>query len=157
MFPQDTFSTRKPDFGFLCTEADPIEGAMGLRTSIVWAGTGRPMTGGMKEWSQLIWYDLATFGIIQARCCSEAPPLVVPGITPELAACGLQEALVGLTRVVVRGSDEEVTDAVDGYTKAVRCLSKVGAAKHFSYPGGLTGGEITYFKGILARVRGSEI
>ena len=155
LFPEDTFSTRKARFEFLCTETDPIEGCLSLRSRIVWAGTGRPMTGGMKEWSQLIWYDMATLGIIRARCCTEAPDLVVPGITTDLAACGLQEALAGLTRVVVHGSDEEVTSAVDGYTKAVRCLSKVGASKHFGYPGGLTGGEITYFRKFLGRVRGT--
>lgn len=153
LFPEDTFSVRKPSFDFLCTESNPTEGALSMRSRLVWAGKGRAVTGGMKEWSQLYWYDMATIGMLQARCCADPPALIVPRMTPELAKCKLQDALAGFTRVVVDGSDDDVAAAVDTYTKSVRCLSKVGAARHFGYEGGLTGGEITFFTRFLERVR----
>jgi hypothetical protein len=122
----------------------------------VWAGQDGPATDGMREWSQMTWYDMAAFAIAQQRCCASPPKLKSDKLTPVLRHCDLNEALAGLVAVVLTGDDEAVDAAVDDYTKTVRCLARADAAQHFGYAAGLSGGEITFFKRFLARVRQSR-
>ncbi len=148
-FPEDTFVGTFTDLTPLCAEKSIVQGAQNLRLMIVRAGTGRSVTAGMKEWSLLGAFELPAFAIVQNRCCAGAPA-AVPS-SPEGCPTSLETAIRSIERCDL-SAKKEVNKAIESLDRAIRCIERSGAEKRFGGYAALSGGEVTPFRKILARL-----
>lgn len=155
MFAEDSFDEEGVEgaLDFVCKEASPIRGAPKVREVLVREGRGK-VTGGMKEWALLGFYELAAYAVLRDRCCSaNAPPLdlpVSPGKCPPLT-----DSLGEVARASRPGSDAKaVSPAVDTFDEAVRCITRSKQTKLFGGYPRPSGGEGTALKKTMARARG---
>ena len=153
LFAKGTFKRgASPDFGFVCSEADPRRGVAAIKKQVVLAGAKRNVSEGMREWALLGWYELASYSVMRARCCPGAPPLKLPAPPPPCQP--LETALdeLGAAALVAKTpKDKALEAAVKRYTKEVYCLVRAGGTSLFGYVGPPKGGEVTAFRKTLAR------
>ena len=117
--PKGAFGTR-PDFGWVCKQPDPRDGAVQLRTALV-ANKAAGTTEAMKVFSRLGWYDLAVYAVIHEGCCSDEPLKVPP---PKEGCGGLGEPLRQIGSDVVANRDPKA--ALDAFDASARCEMKSG-------------------------------
>lgn len=147
-FPKGTFAGLQPGFAFICETSDPHEGAKITRSRVVWARQGRLLTEAMREWSQLGWYEMAAFALIQARCCAKPPKLRTPVF---VASCQLDDAL-NVFSAAARGTARKAFDAaLERYSKAVECAAHAGAGAYFGHDKLPSGNETVLLERILGR------
>ncbi len=150
MFPSDSFTDENaPSLDFVCSETSYVKLSGGLKRALVNAGRGKA-SGGMKEWSNLGVYSLATSAVIRGRCCPNAPEPLLPE-TPK--PCGVVlDHLTALAAVVREKRTKEDAEApLAGFEKSVRCVLRTKQAEVFGDFGALQGGEGTTFEKTLAR------
>lgn len=146
----DTFIALPSDLGFVCAEADVVRGAAQLRSRIVLAGNGRPVTNGMKEWAMLGFYELAVFAAIRDACCSPLDPATSP-TSPATCSTTMQDAVRRVSKA--RTEDERALDAaLDDLDKAIRCIRHAQQSKAFGAHPRPSGGEGTVLRRILKRL-----
>jgi len=149
LFAPETFRKR-PNFDFLCTQRNPRKGGTAVRARVV-GGAGGKVTGGMREWAGLGWYEAAAYAVLQARCCGSAPPLEW---SFDLV-CPVDGSVDSLQKAV-RGRDERAAAAaVRDYSKQVRCISKFGQASNFGQSGS-PGPGISLLERFLERALGTD-
>ena len=119
-----------------------------LKSEVVRAG-GHGVSDGMKEWSQLGWYEVAAFAVMRTHCCPDAAALVVR--QRKIGQCRLEESLAWLANAI--DDDDDMQQAVRAYTNAVRCITSKGYAESFGQYELPKGGELTIFDRILQRIR----
>lgn len=144
-FSPDTFKGSE-DFSFLCTTND-FRGIVGLlHRQIVLSGKGR-ISGGMKEWSLLSWYELAVTAVVRTACCEAGTPLTLPN---QLPGCGtMQETLETVARRPIRAG--EATQRAEVFSSFVRCLYMKAVPRPYQYPGQPAGNNRLTFEGFLER------
>ena len=147
--PEDTFAGTFTDLTPLCAQSSIVQGARDLRLIIVRAGTGRSVTAGMKEWSLIGSFELPAFAIIQNRCCAVAP-VKVPS-SPDGCPTSLETAIRALERSEL-SVKKEVNKVIDDIDRAIRCIERSGAEKRFGGYAALSGGEVTPFRKLVARL-----
>lgn len=147
--PADTFAGTFTDLTSICAQEDAVQGAQDLRLMIVRAGAGRPVTAGMKEWSLLGMYELPAFAILRGRCCGKQT-VNVPS-SPDGCPTTVASALKGLAATDL-SSKKAVDQAIEALDRAFRCVQRSGADKRFGGYNALSGGEVTPFRKILARL-----
>ncbi len=147
LMPPDAFGTISVDVGFCCEETAAYGTTIKLKSEVVRAG-GHGVSDGMKEWSQLGWYEMAAFAVMRTHCCPDAPALVVG--QRKIEACRLEESLAWLANAIDDGDDMQ--QAVLAYTNAVRCITSKGYAESFGQYDLPQGGELTIFDRILQRI-----
>ncbi len=148
-FPADTFAGTFTDLSPLCAQSNLVQGAQDLRLVIVRAGTGRSVTAGMKEWSQLGSYELPAFAIIQARCCAASSVKVPSG--PAGCPMSLDAAIHTLTRTDL-GVKKDLSRTINDLDRSLRCIERSGSEKRFGGYKPLSGGEVTPFRKLVARL-----
>lgn len=150
----DTFVSKRPkDLEFICRETDVVKGGGRLRARIVLAGETRAVTDGMREWAMLGFYELAAFAILHERCCPEPKPVTAPA-SPEICKPAVAEAA---RRVSVSSrSESELEAALGEFDKAIRCAVRANQIETFGGHPRPSGGEATWLKKIVTRLRSSE-
>ena len=94
MFPEDSFSADTgASLDFVCSETSGIKAAEAIKKALVNAGSAKA-SGGMKEWSVLGFYSLASAAVIRGRCCPTAPALTMPATGKPCEA--IDEAMTSL-------------------------------------------------------------
>jgi eukaryotic-like serine/threonine-protein kinase len=127
-FPPRTFSDSGSTLAGICEERDPRKGAKSLHAEVVRGSSGET-TEGMRQWSQLGWYEMALVAAMRARCCPLAEPVWLPapvGTCPSLAV-----ALDELASAHAGGA--EIDEPVDAVRRAVHCTLKSGADFLYAY------------------------
>jgi hypothetical protein len=147
--PPDTFEGTFVDFAPVCAAGDVLDGASRFRETIVRGGHGRPVTSGMREWSQLGFFELAAFAAIHTRCC-DGGALSFP-TSPAGCPSSVETAVESVVRADA-SSKKELKRALTDLEKAFRCVSRSGAEKRFGGHPPLSGGEGTPLTKILARL-----
>jgi hypothetical protein len=126
-FPSDTFLRNVP-LDYLCTEQDPRTIALAIHRQLVKAGAGA-ITGGMKTWSGLAWYELPVVAVLRGTCCEHADALVWPmaeGTCPDIGTL--------VDKVVASRSDADALKAAEqGYEDGIRCYFTGGLPRRFRY------------------------
>lgn len=153
-FPADTFAGTFTDLSPVCSQKDVVQGAQDLRLMIVRAGTGRSVTAGMKEWSLMGTYELPAFAIIQNRCCAGATVTVPSG--PDGCPMSLESAIRAL-EVVDLGVKKLLDKSINDLDRAIRCIERSGGQKRFGGHKTLSGGEVTPFRKLVARLPAKPI
>lgn len=150
LFPPDTFEGRTADLPTMCSTTNPIRGSKELHGEVVRAGGGdKGITTGMGEMSTMGWYRLAAFAVMRGHCCTDAPPFN----TPTTLECNLDHTLERLSREVNSGGDLAAEAALQQVTSSFYCLARGGGSELFGQPGMPSGGELTTFLKVFARVR----
>jgi hypothetical protein len=147
--PPDTFEGTFVDFAPVCSASDVLDGASRFRETIVRGGHGRPVTSGMREWSQLGFFELAAFAAIHGRCC-EGAALAVPA-SPAACPTSVEAAIEGVVKAD-SSSKKALKRPLTDLEKAFRCVSRSGAEKRFGGHPPLSGGEGTPLTRILTRL-----
>ncbi len=153
LFSEDTFEGGGGDsLAFVCDEPSPVKGAPRVREAVVRAGKGK-VTGGMKEWAVLGFYELAGYAVLRGHCCAaDVAPLALPispGSCPPLA-----ESLQGVVAASRPGrSKADADQAVDTFDQAVRCITRSKQTKAFGGYPRPSGGEGTTLSKTLTRAR----
>jgi hypothetical protein len=147
--PADTFEGTFVDFAPVCAAGDVLDGAARFRETIVRGGHGRPVTTGMREWSQLGFFELAAFAAIHRKCC-EGGALTVPS-SPAACPTSVESAIESVVRVDA-SSKKAVKLSLAELEKAFRCITRSGAEKRFGGHPSLSGGEGTPLTKILLRL-----
>lgn len=150
MFPEDSFSADTgASLDFVCSETSGIKAAEAIKKALVNAGSAKA-SGGMKEWSVLGFYSLASAAVIRGRCCPTAPALTMPATGKPCEA--IDEAMTSLATIAQkRGKRSEAIAALAGFEKSVRCILKSQQQKSFGDYPELKGGEATTFDKTLGR------
>lgn len=126
-FLPGTFSGEE-NFDFLCQDKDFRGINSQFYRRVVVAGAGK-VTPGMREWSGLGWFEMATTAVVRARCC---PPTVARPELPEPA--GPCPSLAGvLERLPAMVTRERIKEAASAYGDAVTCMYKRGIPRPYSY------------------------
>ncbi len=140
-------------FQFLCEETDPRRVSHLLRSELIRAGGRRRVTPGMREWSMLGWYNMASLAAIRGHCCPPpSPPLRVPtvGSCPDLA-----QPLNALAEVVAGRHPRDAQRLWvirESYRATVQCLDRAGFQGYYDQWGVLRGGEDATFDTMLGRI-----
>jgi len=145
-FPETSFTGRTPDFSSRCTDRRAYRGMLEVKSELVAAAGPHRVSEGMREWSKLGWYEMATYAVMRERCCINPLPLRVRRL---VSACNVDRALSQIAASI--DDREKLTTALDGYDVAIRCVyqSRKGAAfGHYDPP---YGGERTYFDALVSR------
>jgi hypothetical protein len=152
-YPADTFTWgAMPDFAYLCEETDPRRGATKTKTKLV-VGSGGHLSEAMHEAALMGWYQMASFAVLRARCCSAPPPLALPetpGSCPKMEQLLSELGAAAVTATDVK--DAKLKAAVDGFTDGVHCLVRTSSTGNFEWHETLHGGESTAFMAALARM-----
>jgi hypothetical protein len=143
----DAFGEISVDVSFCCEETAAYGTTIKLKSEVVRAG-GHGVSDGMKEWSQLGWYEMAAFAVMRTHCCPDAPALVVGHA--KIAPCRLEESLAWMANAIDDGDDMQ--QAVLAYTNAVRCITSKGYSESFGQYDLPQGGELTIIDRILQRI-----
>jgi hypothetical protein len=144
--PKGAFS-KAPELDWLCTETDPRTGGEKLRGAVVsGAGKGSP-TDAMKIFARLGWYDMASFAVIRAGCCSDAKPIA---LSDARAECSMDAALREVGDAVI--SSRDVEEALKKYTESIHCELNHGGAKTLRHSGRPEGGEDTAFLDLVKKL-----
>ncbi|APR77902.1 Vegetative cell wall protein gp1 precursor (Hydroxyproline-rich glycoprotein 1) [Minicystis rosea] len=153
VYPADTFTTgTTPDFAYLCEETDPRRGATRTKTKLV-VGSGGHLSEAMRESALMGWYQMASFAVIRARCCSAPPPLQLPEMPGPCPRMEQQLNELGAAAVTATDmKDAKLKAAVDGYTDAIHCLVRSNSTGNFEWHDNPHGGEDTAFLNALGRV-----
>lgn len=139
--PQGAFG-KTPDLGWICTQPDPREGAGKLRAAIVASAPHGSVTGAMKLFSKLGWYDMAAYAVIRSGCCTDAKPLELP--KPDPGCPAMDQALAKLGRAVVAGQSH--AEQLASYDKAIACEVKAHHTEQYRHKKGPQGGEEAAFE-----------
>jgi len=117
-FPPQTFGVGQ-DLSFVCSVRDPRDAAKRMRRRVV-VGARGSVTPGMREWSRLGWYQLATLATIRGDCCPSPAPFELPA----LQACPrLDATLDGLASAIRNGTP--LDPAVAAFEEAAACAYRV--------------------------------
>jgi hypothetical protein len=146
LFPGGTFAKQKPDFAFVCEEADPLRGGTLVRSQLIRAGGDSSSTEATREWVGTGWYMIAAWTLLRARCCA-APPKPRFGFE---VVCPVADELAALEAALRKKDDAGVAKALEAYTKQMRCISKFGQAENFGMVGP-PGADIAAFEKMLGR------
>jgi hypothetical protein len=140
------------NFSFLCEESDPRRASHLLRGELVRAGGKRRVTPGMREWSMLGWYNMASFAAIRGHCCPQPAPLRAPSV----GACpDLTQPLNALLEVVAGRhprDPQRLWLIRESYRTTVQCLDRAGFQGYYDQWGVLRGGEDGTFDTMLGRI-----
>jgi serine/threonine-protein kinase len=158
LFPKDTFDARsRPNFAFLCKEADPRKGSQLVRKQVVLGATSGFVSDGMREWALLNWYELAAYAVMRARCCPGSPPIELPE-TP--GACpSIEASLNDMAAAAIKAEtpdDRKIEEALERFREGISCLVRSGGTNLFGYVGAPKGGEDTAFRKTLVRLTASR-
>lgn len=153
ILPADTFDEGvTPDFGFVCTEADPRRGAAQLKGAVV-RGSSKTFTEGKLQWGVLGFYEMPAFAVVHTRCCTEPKELKLP---PMAGTCALAERLaelVSATLAATAADDPKVRAAAEQFGKSVSCVQRSEAfADLFPWKEKLAGGEQPAFLKLASRL-----
>lgn len=149
-FPSDTFDGTFTDLSAVCSESEAVAGASRLHEMVVRAGMGRPVTGGMKEWSLLGYYELPTFALIRRTCCPSTKPLSIPS-SPDTCPRSMESAITAIAEASPR-DEKALTSGLDAMEKAVRCAFRAKAQTRFGKHPKPSGGEGTALRGFAKRL-----
>ncbi|HEU4410407.1 MAG TPA: hypothetical protein VFS43_34450 [Polyangiaceae bacterium] len=140
-------------FQFLCEESDPRRATHLLRSELIRAGGKRRVTPGMREWSMLGWYNMASFAAIRGFCC---PQPVAPLRVPTVGSCpDLAKPLNELIEVVAGQTPRDpprLWTIRESYRTAVHCLDRAGFQGYYDQWGVLRGGEDATYDTMLGRI-----
>lgn len=149
LFPPSSFDRANADLSFVCEERYPRQGITKIQSQVAldkWGQGGA--TEGMREWAIMGWYELAALATFRGHCCAEPPAMIW---TFKLA-CPLDQAMVDLEGAVRARDTKAMAAAVGDYTRAARCLSKLGQGRNFGQKG-VPGAGLMTFEKTLRRVR----
>ncbi|MEZ4440464.1 MAG: hypothetical protein R3B72_15310 [Polyangiaceae bacterium] len=147
LMPSDAFGQGEPpSLEAACTGSKAYATTLVLKSRVVAAG-GAGVTQAMSEWSMLGWYEIAAFAAMRAHCCPDAKAL---SVRDQFASCQLEEALAYVTNAI--DDDRAMSEALDHYDKAVRCLTRRGWAPAFGRGGPPYGGERKFFDRVMKRI-----
>jgi serine/threonine-protein kinase len=147
-FAAGTFADATPlDFSWMCAESDPRRGAATLKGLVVRAGGNGPVTEAMKEWALLHWYELAAFGVVRARCCAGASPLVLPA--PIGRCAPLDRAIDDLA--AASNGDADFSAPLAAFRGAVHCTIASGLVADYTYKDAPPAGAEGILEKLLAR------
>ncbi len=143
-FPEGTFDGTE-DLGFVCRENDPRVASRKMFRQIVRSGSGK-VTGGMKEWALLSWYQLGVIAVTRHACCVE----------PTMKGPETSQQCESVTETLNRLGRTPTTDSADKYAAAVSCLFQKQAPRPFRYARRPDSGHRTTFKTFLDRMPGKH-
>jgi len=126
VLPDGSFS-KPPSFEFICTEADPVKGALTVKSTII-KGAAGSTSKAMREWVKLGWYEMLAYSLLRAKCCN-APPALAWSFD---ISCPVDKPLKRFEKAV-RGRDTKAFDKIFfEYAEEIRCLSRFGQAPDFN-------------------------
>jgi hypothetical protein len=140
-------------FQFLCEETDARRATHLLRSELLRAAGKRRVTPGLREWSMLGWYNMASFAAVRGFCC---PAPVAPLRVPTVGACpDLARPLNDLIEVVAGRTPRDpqrLWVIRESYRTTVQCLDRSGFQGYYDQWGVLRGGEDATFETMLGRI-----
>ncbi len=142
-YPEATFKNAD-GFEFVCELTDPRKVATKMHSKIVVGGLGK-LTEGMRIWSQLSWYEMASVSVARAGCCPSAAPLKLPH--PSEACPDLAAALTALG--VARTKNKDASIEIMAFHDTVGCYFDKNYPKPYRYKQRPSGPNRTMFEGLI--------
>jgi hypothetical protein len=148
--PKGTFR-KPPEVAWLCTEKDPRTGGERLRVELVKGAAGGPPTEAMRSFSQLGWYDMPTFVVLRAGCCTdpEPPPLELP--EPATGCDAMAPVLTEVGKAVISGQNFD--DSLKHFGEVARCETTAKRTALFRKQAAPLASEETAFRELVKHVR----
>lgn len=142
-YPPATFKNTE-GFEFVCELTDPRKVSAKVHSKIVLGGLGK-LTEGMRIWSQLIWYELASVAVARAGCCPGAAPLELPDM-PDVCP-NLAETLTALGKARTERTD--VSIELMAFHDNVSCFYEQNLRRPYRYKIRPHGSNRLMFEGLI--------
>lgn len=146
--PKGAFG-KPPDFGWVCEQNNPLEGAASLKSALVKYKPPGQVTDAMKVFSQLGWYEMAAYSVVHAGCCADAGPLKL--VDPAPGCARVDEPLNSIGTSVV--GNQSATAAIDAFDQSAKCEAKAQRAGSYNQKAAPTGAERRAFEDYLKQIQ----